>query len=51
MKIKRVKTFIKGLDKEIDGGIPKGSIVMIAGKPGTMKSSLAFNILYKKTLE
>ncbi len=46
MKITRVKTFIKGLDKEMSGGVPEGSVVLIAGKPGTMKSSLAFNILY-----
>ncbi len=46
MKIKRVKTFIKGLDKEMSGGVPEGSVILIAGKPGTMKSSLAFNILY-----
>lgn len=46
MKINRVKTFIKGLDKEMNGGVPEGSVVLIAGKPGTMKSSLAFNILY-----
>jgi len=46
MKIKRIKTFIKGLDKEMSGGVPEGSVVLIAGKPGTMKSSLAFNILY-----
>ena len=46
MKITRIKTFIKGLDKEMSGGVPEGSVVLIAGKPGTMKSSLAFNILY-----
>ncbi len=46
MKINRVKTFIKGLDKEMSGGVPDGSVILIAGKPGTMKSSLAFNILY-----
>ncbi|MCK4266098.1 MAG: AAA family ATPase [Thermoplasmata archaeon] len=46
MKVKRIKTYVKGLDKEMQGGIPEGSVVLIAGKPGTMKSSLAFNILY-----
>ncbi|MCK5039197.1 MAG: AAA family ATPase [Thermoplasmata archaeon] len=46
MKTTRIKTFIKGLDKEMSGGVPEGSVVLIAGKPGTMKSSLAFNILY-----
>lgn len=42
----RIKTYVKGLDKEMQGGIPEGSVVMVAGKPGTMKSSFAFNILY-----
>jgi circadian clock protein KaiC len=46
MKVKRLKTYVKGLDAEMQGGIPEGSCVLIAGKPGTMKSSLAFNILY-----
>jgi KaiC/GvpD/RAD55 family RecA-like ATPase len=46
MKVKRIKTYVKGLDEEMQGGIPEGSVVLIAGKPGTMKSSLAFNILY-----
>lgn len=51
MKIERIKTYIKGLDKEMSGGIPAGSLVLIAGKPGTMKSSLAFSILYNNALE
>lgn len=46
MKVKRVQTFIKGLDKEMGGGVPENSVVLLAGKPGTMKSSLAFSILY-----
>jgi circadian clock protein KaiC len=46
MKVNRIKTYVKGLDKNLDGGIPVGSMVIIAGKPGTMKSSLAFNVLY-----
>ncbi len=44
--MKRIKTYVKGLDNEMQGGIPEGSVVLIAGKPGTMKSSIAFNILY-----
>jgi circadian clock protein KaiC len=44
--MKRIKTYVKGLDKEMQGGIPEGSVVLVAGKPGTMKSSFAFNILY-----
>ncbi len=46
MEVNRIQTFIKGLDKEMGGGVPDGSVVLIAGKPGTMKSSLAFSILY-----
>jgi len=44
--VARVKTFVKSLDEQLSGGIPEKSVVLIAGKPGTMKSSLAFNILY-----
>ncbi|MFH0815403.1 MAG: ATPase domain-containing protein [Methanobacteriota archaeon] len=43
---KRVKTYVKSLDEQLAGGIPVNHVVLIAGKPGTMKSSLAFNILY-----
>ncbi|MFO7618985.1 MAG: RAD55 family ATPase [Thermoplasmata archaeon] len=46
MKVNRIKTYVKGLDEVMQGGIPEGSVILIAGKPGTMKSSFAFNILY-----
>ncbi len=49
--MQRIKTYVKGLDESTSNGIPKGHIVLIAGKPGTMKSSLAFNILYKNADE
>lgn len=49
--MQRIKTYVKGLDESLGGGIPKGHIVLIAGKPGTMKSSIAFNILYKNADE
>jgi len=41
-----IKTYIKGFDERLGGGVPDGSVVLIVGEPGTMKSSLAFNILY-----
>ena len=44
--MKRVKTYIHGLDDILHGGIPEGHIVLLAGEPGTYKSSLAFNILF-----
>lgn len=42
----RIRTYIRGLDEQMEGGIPKGHIVLIAGSPGTMKSSVAYSILY-----
>jgi circadian clock protein KaiC len=41
-----IKTYIKGFDEKLGGGIPEGSVVLVVGEPGTMKSSVAFNILY-----
>lgn len=43
----RYKTFIEGFDEHIDGGIPQGHVVLVAGTPGTMKSSLMLNLLYR----
>lgn len=45
------KTYVRGLDVALGGGIPSGHVVLIAGAPGTMKSSLAFFILYSHALE
>jgi circadian clock protein KaiC len=48
---KRVRTFIEGFDEILDGGIPKGHVCLIAGSAGTMKSSIAYNILHRNALE
>lgn len=40
------RTYIAGFDKVLEGGIPRGHIVLLTGAPGTMKSSLAYSILY-----
>jgi len=45
-KVERIKTFIEGLDERLGGGIKKGHVVLLAGTPGSMKSSVALNILY-----
>jgi len=42
----RILTYIEGFDNKIGGGIKKGHVVLLAGTPGTMKSSVALNILY-----
>lgn len=39
------KLYVEGFDEEILG-VPEGHVVLIAGPPGTMKSSIAYNILY-----
>lgn len=47
-KIERVPTYIKGLDSEIEGGVPKGFVNLVCGLTGTMKSSISFNIIYNE---
>lgn len=42
----RVKTYVKDLDQRMEGGIPKGYVVLVCGTAGSMKSSFTFNILY-----
>ncbi len=46
MPAPRVRTYIRGLDEQLQGGVPKSHVVLIAGKPGTMKSSVAFSTVY-----
>lgn len=41
-----VRTYIRGFDGELGGGIPVGHIALIRGSSGTMKSTLAYSILY-----
>jgi len=49
-EIKRVKTYIKGLDENMQGGVPEGHVTLIHGAPGTMKSSLSFSILFNEAI-
>jgi circadian clock protein KaiC len=46
MKVERVSTGVSGLDTLIEGGIPKGFTVLIAGNPGTGKTVLTSHFLY-----
>jgi len=50
-KEERLKTYIEGFDKMMEGGIPKGHLVLVSGTPGTMKSSISYYILYNQCLE
>src|SRR5213593_4253088 len=51
MSRNRVKTYVRGFDDVLNGGIPEGYVVLVSGAPGTMKSSLAFSILYQNALQ
>ncbi len=51
VEIKRVPTYIKGLDENLEGGIPEKYITLICGSAGTMKSSICFNVLYNEALK
>src|SRR5580658_9004467 len=43
----RIKTYIEGLDEKMEGGIPVGHVVLLAGEPGTMKSTVAYHLAYE----
>ena len=44
---RRVKTGIQGLDELINGGFPEGRVIIVVGGPGTGKTVLASQFLYK----
>lgn len=46
----RVQTGIKGLDGMLKGGIPAGNQIIVAGGPGTGKTLMSFEYLYKNAL-
>jgi len=47
----RVKTYVDGFDELLNGGLPKGHVIVVCGTAGTMKSSLAYSILYRNAIE
>ena len=47
----RIPTRVAGLDERLDGGIPRGHIVLVAGPPGSLKSTFAYRILYREAKE
>jgi len=44
--LKRVKTGIQTLDKLIEGGFPRGSLIILAGSPGSGKTIAASQFLH-----
>jgi KaiC/GvpD/RAD55 family RecA-like ATPase len=47
----RLRTYIEGFDRMLEGGLPSGHIVLVAGAPGTMKSSISYNLLYHNVID
>lgn len=42
----RVPTFVEGFDEALEGGIPAGHVVLLAGPSGSMKTSLALGLAF-----
>jgi len=51
MTIERISTGIPALDALIEGGIPRGFTILIAGNPGTGKTILTTHFLYQGLLQ
>ncbi|HYS71991.1 MAG TPA: ATPase domain-containing protein [Thermoplasmata archaeon] len=47
----RVRTFVEGFDDALEGGIPAGHVVILAGPSGSMKTSLALSMLHHNRRE
>ncbi len=47
VEVPLLQTYVDGLDRALGGGIPKGSTVLVAGTPGTMKTSLILWIMHE----
>ena len=47
----RVKTGIKGLDGILLGGVPRGNIILLEGAPGTGKTTLGLEFIYRGVTE
>ena len=45
-----IPTHVEGLDKALGGGVPEGNTVLIAGGPGTMKSTFVYSVLYRNAV-
>jgi circadian clock protein KaiC len=41
-----IRTYVEGLDERIGGGFKRGHVILLAGSPGAMKSSLALNLAF-----
>ncbi len=44
--IERTSTGVEGLDNLLNGGYPKGCVILVSGTPGTGKTIICFQFLY-----
>ncbi|MAG18439.1 MAG: hypothetical protein CL944_03130 [Candidatus Diapherotrites archaeon] len=45
--VKRVRSGVSGLDEMMNGGIPKGNLVVLSGDPGSGKTVLCWQFIYE----
>jgi len=48
--VPRIRSYVANLDEQMEGGFPEGSVVLVCGRPGSMKSSLAYYMMYMQAL-
>jgi KaiC/GvpD/RAD55 family RecA-like ATPase len=51
MSVGRVATGVEGLDSLIEGGFPRNSVILVAGNPGTGKTVLSAQFLYRGAVD
>jgi KaiC/GvpD/RAD55 family RecA-like ATPase len=49
--VNKVPLGIPGLDENLGGGVPKGCMIMLAGEPGTGKTTFAAQFLYRGAVD
>jgi KaiC/GvpD/RAD55 family RecA-like ATPase len=51
MTVPRIRSYVYNLDEQMEGGIPKGFVVLVCGRPGSMKSSLTYFMMHMQALK
>jgi len=47
----RVRIFVEGLDEAMEGGVPRGHVVLVAGPSGSLKTTLCLQMLARHRAE
>ncbi len=47
----RIQTHIGNLDERMEGGVPEKFLTLICGRAGTMKSSIAYGVMYQNAVQ